>query len=266
MIDFTKEVGLKPENVTKGSTVKVWWICENNHEWFVDVNSRNKGYGCPYCSNQKVSEHNCLKTTNPKLAKEWDYKKNELTPKDVVAGSNKLIWWKCKKGHEWQANINSRNKGNGCPNCSKHSKRKPTINDCLATENIELTKEWHQTKNKKTPYEVFASSRTESAWWQCSKSENHVWKSKIHSRHQQKQGCPYCSGKKVSEENSLSNNRPDLAEQWHQTKNENLTPNDVTKSSGKKVWWKCVKCDHEFEANINNRIRSSGKCPNCKQK
>jgi DNA-directed RNA polymerase subunit RPC12/RpoP len=80
------------------------------------------------------------------------------------------------------------------------------------------------------------------------------------------QGCPYCSGKKVSKENSLANNRPDLCEQWHPTKNENLTPNDVTQSSGRRVWWKCSNCEHEFEANINNRTRSSGKCPSCKKK
>jgi len=41
-------------------------------------------------------------------------------------------------------------------------------------------------------------------------------------------------------------------------------PNQVTKSSGKRVWWKCSNCNYEWEANINNRIRTSGKCPNCK--
>jgi hypothetical protein len=262
----TKNNDLKPEHITKGSAVKVWWVCKNNHEWLTDVNSRSKGFGCPYCSNRKVCKDNCLKKTNKKLSKEWNYEKNDLTPNDVVSGSSKKVWWKCEKEHEWKADVNSRNKGSGCPHCSKHSKRKPTLNDSLASENEELIKEWHPTKNKKNPSEVFASSRTEIAWWQCLKNENHVWKSKIHSRHQLKQGCPYCSGKKVSKENSLSNNRPDLCEQWHPIKNENLTPNDVTQNSGKRVWWKCNKCEHEFEANINNRNRSFGKCPSCKKK
>jgi hypothetical protein len=37
---------------------------------------------------------------------------------DVTPNSDKKVWWKCKKGHEWQAIIGSRNRGNGCPVCN----------------------------------------------------------------------------------------------------------------------------------------------------
>tara|TARA_B110000285_G_scaffold180449_1_gene203483 strand:+ start:85 stop:225 length:141 start_codon:yes stop_codon:yes gene_type:complete len=40
------------------------------------------------------------------------------------------------------------------------------------------------------------------------------------------------SGKSLAEVN------PELAEEWHPTKNGELTPFDVTKGSNKKVWWK----------------------------
>ena len=29
-----------------------------------------------------------------------------------------MVWWKCEKGHEWQAQIASRHWGNGCPQCA----------------------------------------------------------------------------------------------------------------------------------------------------
>ena len=64
-----------------------------------------------------------LAKLNPSLAKEWHPTKNgDLTAYDVTLGSGKKIWWKCSKGkdHEWEAIIVNRNKGIGCPICSKH--------------------------------------------------------------------------------------------------------------------------------------------------
>lgn len=64
--------------------------------------------------------YNDLATINPTLAKEWNYKKNgDLKPNMVKPNSDKKVWWKCVKGHEWEAIISSRNKGNGCPICAR---------------------------------------------------------------------------------------------------------------------------------------------------
>ena len=59
-----------------------------------------------------------LAVVNPKLALEWHPTKNgSLLPEYVSANANKKVWWQCGKGHEWQAFINSRNKGVGCKQC-----------------------------------------------------------------------------------------------------------------------------------------------------
>lgn len=79
-----------------------------------------------------------------------------------------------------------------------------------------------------------------------------------------KQGCscPFCSGQKVSFSNCLAIKNPNLAKEWHPTKNINLTPYDVTCGSGKKVWWQCSKNPkHEWMAEIVNRNKSG--CPYC---
>lgn len=47
--------------------------------------------------------------------------------------------------------------------------------------------------------------------------------------------------KKLNPGKSLAELNPGLAKQWHQTKNEKLTPYDVTPNSNKRVWWKCLK-------------------------
>ena len=66
-----------------------------------------------------VYSGNELSITNPELVEEWDFEKNyPLTPDDVTFGSGKKVWWKCKKcGHEWQAGVNTRTRGHGCPVC-----------------------------------------------------------------------------------------------------------------------------------------------------
>ena len=118
--NYDKNNGLSPADVLPNSNKKVWWKCSKGHEWKAKPNARSRGTGCPYCLSTKVLEgYNDLQTVNPTLAKEWNYGKNKkLTPSDVMPNSNKKVWWKCSKGHEWQTTIAHRTNGNGCPVCS----------------------------------------------------------------------------------------------------------------------------------------------------
>jgi hypothetical protein len=68
--------------------------------------------------------YNDLQTLNPSLAKEWNYEKNvNLYPDNVSIGSSQKVWWKCEKGHEWEAVIYNRNNGRGCPECAKQKRK-----------------------------------------------------------------------------------------------------------------------------------------------
>ena len=40
---------------------------------------------------------------------------------------------------------------------------------------------------------------------------------------------------------SLQETHPQVADQWHPTKNGDLTPAEVLPYSRKKVWWRCSK-------------------------
>ena len=43
-----------------------------------------------------------------------------LTPYDVSPYSHMSVWWKCEKGHKWEAAIANRHRLNrGCPYCWK---------------------------------------------------------------------------------------------------------------------------------------------------
>ena len=191
----TKNENLNPEDITSGSSKEVWWLCPKGHSYSMVVNQRTKrGYGCPYCSGHRVLKGiSDLATTNPDLAKEWNYDKNiDLTPCDVTAGSRKKVWWLCEKGHAYEQLIIKRtNRGYSCPYCSGH-KALRGFND-LATVNPRLAKEWHPTKNADlTPFDVTAGSG-KRVWWVC--PVGHEYQATIHDRNSDDTQCPICNAK-----------------------------------------------------------------------
>jgi hypothetical protein len=59
-------------------------------------------------------------------------------------------------------------------------------------------------------------------------------------------------GKKLTDENRLSKVNPELCEEWDYEKNGDLTPDKLSYSSNKKVWWKCQN-GHEWVSSPNQR-------------
>ena len=121
--DYSKNT-IKPDEVTKGTHKKIWWICSNNHSYEATIPARRRGTGCPYCSGNKILVgFNDLATTNPELLEKWNYEKNNklgITPKSISKSYSKKVWWKCKNGHEYQRHVYNERKGSGrCPICKK---------------------------------------------------------------------------------------------------------------------------------------------------
>ena len=197
------------------------------------------------------------------LMKEWDFDKNNILNLDpLVLGeaSHTKAWWKCENGHSWLAMISNRVRHErGCPYCT-HQLPVPGETD-FASLYPELLKEWHPTKNTCNPSELMPGTH-KKVWWKCEKG--HEWQAEVKSR-VSGVGCPYCANKKIIKGfNDLATINPDLAKEWHPSKNGDLTPHDVSHSSGKKAWWKC-KNGHEFFAQICNRSAGRG-CPKCSDK
>ncbi|MFA7101084.1 MAG: zinc-ribbon domain-containing protein, partial [Bacilli bacterium] len=254
-----KNGSLKPTMFSANSHKKVWWKCTKEHEWQASIANRTKGNGCPICSGrQALKGLNDLATINPKLASEWNNIKNgSLKPTGVTCNSNKRVWWQCSKGHEWQAIVNSRAKGNGCPICSGRQVLKG-FND-LETINPKLASEWNNVKNGSLKPNMFSANSGKKVWWKCSKG--HEWQASIYSR-TYGVGCPICAGKQVLKGfNDLETINPKLASEWNNIKNGSLKPTMVSANSGKKVWWKCEK-GHEWQAVIASRNKGRA-CPTC---
>lgn len=115
---------LTPENTTRGSSRKVWWICEKGHQWEATPYSRvSQNTNCPICvGKQIVSGENDLQTLYPEIAEEWDADRNMgLSPQSISAYTHRKAWWKCRScGGKWLAIVKSRTgtSKTGCPFCA----------------------------------------------------------------------------------------------------------------------------------------------------
>lgn len=79
-------------------------------------------------------------------------------------------------------------------------------------------------------------------------------------------GCPVCSGRTtISGVNSLADTHPEIAAQWHPTKNGALRPDQVAPGSATFVYWLCAE-GHAFRCSLNQRTttgnRNCGLCAN----
>jgi DNA-directed RNA polymerase subunit RPC12/RpoP len=249
---------LTPRDLTAGSGKEIWWKCDKNHSWQATPSTRSKGVGCPYCSNQKAwSGYNDLATLFPQLATEWNYAKNSpITPKEIVAGTNKKYWWTCPLGHEYEASVHQRSsRKSGCPYCSNQFLLKG-FND-LQTTNPDLAAQWHKSKNaNKKATDVIEGTNTKY-WWQCSLGHEWMQSPKIRSGGN---GCPFCAHQKLwTGFNDLKTVNPKLAAQWNTAKN-GIEPSGIMTGAKFLAWWKCDQ-GHEWQSQL--RGRKDGNCSIC---
>lgn len=258
----TKNGALDPEQMRPGSERKVWWRCEAGHEWESGFRTRvQRGQGCPYCSGSRVIPgQNDLATRYPAVAARWHPTRNGvLTPDHVMPATHKKHWWRCEKGHEWQAVPSILTEGSGCPYCSG-MKAIPGETD-LATRHPEIAAQWHPLKNGELLSTEVGPGCMRKVWWRC--ELGHDYEAHVFSR-VQGTGCPYCAGRKVWPGfNDLATVAPAVAAEWHPTLNSGLTPLQVTKGSHKKVWWQCGQ-GHVWNAMVFARAKNNGTgCPVC---
>ena len=125
----------------------------------------------------------------------------------------------------------------------------------------QLIAEWDTERNAPLkPVDVsYASNKY--VWWLCSKC-HYSWRAKVSNRGVLNRGCPCCASKKlVAGINDLATRNPELAKEWHPTKNGELTPSMVMLGTARKVWWLCPK-GHSYLASVLHRGHGTN-CPKC---
>lgn len=101
-------------------------------------------------------------------------------------------------------------------------------------------------------------------WWIC--KNGHEWEANVGARCKNDgngTGCPYCSGRfAIKGKNDLETLYPQVAKEWNYERNIGILPSEVKTGSTQKVWWKCSKCNYEWESSIYHRIEYRS-CPKC---
>jgi len=255
-----KNKGVDPTKIGYKSHRRFWWKCAKGHEWEQGVDNRTKPnhLGCPICSGKRVSSEYNLEKHFPEIAKEWHPTKNlPDTPLSTSPKTPKKVWWMCLKGHAYFASVAARtDRGDGCTICSG---KVVIYETSLAAQLPEVASLWCYEKNHGLSPNDISPASGKKVWWQCDKG--HQWDAFPYSL---KDGarCPYCAGRRVTPEESFGALQPEIAAEWHPTKNGKRTPFQFTTGSGQKVWWQCSN-GHEWNTTIHSRVGQSSNCPLC---
>jgi len=221
----------------------------------------------------------------PALASQWHPELNgDVTPDMIFASDRNDYWWllpyddpKTGKHFDfvWQASPLERicAKGEACPYLSGKAVW-PGFND-LASNYPELAKQWHPTRNGDLkPSDVTCGKNQKVFWYlpyddpETGKHFDFEWEAWIRDRTRGAK-CPYLTGNAVwTGYNDFATKHPELAKQWHPTKNENLKPTEIACNRHEDIWWLYPyedpitgkHFDFEWSASPNARITNSG-CP-----
>lgn len=203
----TKNGELKPEMISFGSNIKVWWLCDKTcpegckHEWKTEPNKRTDGINCIFCCHnpKNLCEHTSIKFTHPEISKQWHPTKNgELKQEMFSSGSDKKIWWLCDKTcsegclHEWETSITQRcseSNPRNCPFCSKPCKQ-ICLHDSIIYKYPDIAKKLDPDKNKDVDFTTISVGSSKKFWWIC--NNNHMIQDTIKSKITHPESCPLC--------------------------------------------------------------------------
>ena len=201
----------------------------------------------------------------PELALDWDTERNgEATPPLVAWSSNLRACWRCRRcqrpsesGVAARARIyQRRGPSAGCRSrmCSRRLSDVPAPGNSMRARyapNLVLSFDL-DANIPDTPDSVGHGSKREF-YWRCLLDSGHPsYPRSLPSR--RKRACPLCE--------SLIGTHPDIADQWHPTRNGDLTPADVTPGYSSRVWWQCSR-GHEWQAVVATRTNQGNACPDC---
>ncbi|MFF1540684.1 zinc-ribbon domain-containing protein [Microbacterium sp. NPDC058269] len=257
----TKNGRLAVDDVVAGSATKRWWRCaQMGHDYLMAPVVRSRiGGGCPYCSRKKVDASNNLAATHPHVAALWHPTKNTSVHLErTLSGTGRRVWFRCPRGHEWAQVVNRQVRQPGCQRCDGRSVPAGTS---MRDTHPQLADELDADLNGGITADNIHAAATPYVWWCCSRQ--HRWRTSPKLRSMGRGGCQICSNRRVvAGDNDMSTTHPELAKEWHPTRNGTLAPEKVVAGTAKRIWWRCADHGHEWLASGNVRIRGH-RCPAC---
>lgn len=196
-----------------------------------------------------------ITTIFPGIEEYWS-SKNGISL-DLAQGTvESKFWFKCEKGHEFYTEVGhlkkavTTSKSKGCPYCSGR-KFKTGYND-VKTVCPEMLDWW----NDATPPTMVKISEDRTKYsFKC--KNDHEFQQKTRYMYgyfikNKKFPCPYCSGRKVCNDNSLASNYPELLQFLE---DDSVDPNSITSGSECRLNWVCSK-GHHYTSRVKDVVYS----------
>lgn len=258
------EFEVKIEDLTKGSHVRVYCICDNcgcDLSWnYGDYNKCVKENGETYClkcgkilygsynSNKTKLKKSksfydwCVENDREDLLLRWDYELNVCSPNEVSYASNTFIWFKCllhPEHHSEEKRIKDITSGHlKTSNCKQCNSVGQHIIDKYGKEF--LYKIWSD-KNEISPFDIELNSNI-VCWWNCLDEKHEPFKRSCYSSKSLEYRCPNCY-EPPKKENSPRWN-PNLTQEEREQSRNIEGYNDFVRETLKRDNYTCQCCGH----------------------
>ena len=251
------QLGLDPNKLTFGSNKKAWWKCKTcGHEWLAKIENRViLGRGCPECAKGKqtstpeIKLYYYIKKYFPDAISWYENKELGISELDIYIPS--LCVGIEYDGGLWHTDIEKdKTKDISCEinNISLVRIREPKCptyeSNCFFVHLEDRSQKTLVNAILYILYTLGVDNPEVDFNQDLSEIESLV-----------------CYQTK---DNSLEQLFPEIAAEWHPTKNGTLKPDSVLAHSGKRVWWKCGVCGYEWITDICSRANGTC-CPECKK-
>lgn len=251
-----KNNSIKPDEIVCGSNSRVHFICHIcGHRWTTKLYARTKqNTDCPICKRRS-------KTSFPEQAIYFYMKKYF---EDSISGDRKVL-----DGKELDIYIPSKKIGIEYDGDPWHKDRKlDFIKEKLCKEkNIKLIRIRESNSNYSSCDDIYVYKYQN--WSELDtiiklilekmnitnpvvniEKDEYIIKEQFYS---------------IIKNNSLAEMYPEIAKEWHPTKNGKITPEQISSETHDSYYWICPKCGAEYKAMVKNRVRVGSGCKVCGQ-
>jgi very-short-patch-repair endonuclease len=275
----SKNGNISPSQVYKSSHNKYWFDCiVCKHSFNTHLNNvTNLDRWCPYCVNQKLCDdvdcNICFEKSfaSHEKSQYWSSKNGNISPRQLFKSSGNKYWFDCIVcKHSFDTQLYSVTAGNWCSYCSnKKLCDDVDCNVCLEKSfaSHEKNQYWSSKNGDILPRQVFKSTNNKY-WFECivCKHPFNILLSNVTAG----KWCSYCVNQKLCDdvdcntcfEKSFASHEKS---QYWSSKNGDILPRQVFKSTNNKYWFECIVCKHSFDTILNN-VMSGRWCSYCVNK
>lgn len=261
--NYKKNGNLSPVDVSKGLAKKVWWTCPYGHDYKASILHRGHGANCPECNSGRQTSfaeqatYFYVKQLYPDAVNRFKADFLGRMELDIYIPSIKYaIEYDGEAWHNQNTLKREQKKYAICKNAGikliRLREEMPAIGSDIADVILHADRLYKPKILEKVIYEILRRLNFSAAWLSLSNIDVNIERDYTNI---QKYRCNI-------KDNSLATKHPEIAKQWHDTKNGDLTPLQYHPGSSAKVWWICLQCKNEYKASIGHRVNGTG-CPKC---